>query len=380
MISTSLDTLRRLPDSTAARHDVDPGEDSARIDRGTEREAGVGHEVGREAGGEDDAPTAREAAVRLRHRRWCNVRRVLLVRLDGVAGVLASTAAFAALHETMPWAQLTLLASPEGLAMRPHLEGIDDVLPFNASWTADGAAMLAAEPPTMRGDAEMHLVRKLRRSHFDAAILFTSAASSALPAALLCRMAGIPLVLAHEREPAHGLLSDTHAETLAPHDDTRRQLALVAHIGMRTDDERPRFRLQARDSQLARQSLGAAGLRLGQRYVLVCPGGGGERACPPAAFGAAADVLLDSWADDTVAVFCARPGEEGELTAARAAMHARGQVLPTAPGLGELAALAAGARVMVAADDLPLTLAAAAGVPAVLPGEALLRERAASST
>lgn len=345
MIATSLDTLRRQPDPTGSGLDVVAGE-AVPVDE-----------------------------VQERHRRWCNVRRVLLVRLDGVAGVLASTAAFAALHETMPWAQLSLLAAPEVLAMRPHLEGIDDLMSFNAPWTADGASALAAEPPTMRGDAEMHLVRKLRRSHFDAAIVFGSALSSALPAALLCRMAGIPLVLAHEREPAHGLLTDARADSLAAHDDTRRQLELVAHIGMRTDDERPRFRMQAKDGQMARQALNEAGLRLGQRYVLVCPGGGGERGCPPAAFAAAADVLLDSWADDTVAVFCARPGEEGTLIAARAAMQARVHVLPVVPGLGELAALTAGARVLVAADELALTLAAAAGIPAVLPGEALRRER-----
>lgn len=353
MIASSLDTLRRPTDPPGSGHASVPASDEARIG--------------------DDAEQG-DHAIRQRHRRWCNVRRVLLVRLDGVAGVLASTAAFAALHETMPWAQLTLLASPESMPMRPHLDGIDDLIPFNAAWTADGDRALAAEPPTMRGDAEMHLVRKLRRSHFDAAIVFSADASGALPAALLCRMAGIPLVLGHEHVPSHGLLSDARPEALAPHDDTRRQLELVAHIGMRTDDERPRFRMQAKDGQLARQALNGAGLRLGQRYVLVCPGGGGERACPPAAFGAAADLLLDSWADDTVAVLCARPGEEGALAVARAAMHGRGQVLPVAPGLGELAALAAGARVLVAVDDLPLTLAAAAGIPAVLPGDALRRE------
>ena len=153
------------------------------------------------------APVDARSLAEARHRRWCNVRRVLLVRLDGVAGVLASTAAFAALHETMPWTQRTLLAAPEALVLRPHLQAVDELLTFNAPWTADGAAALNAEPSTMRGDAEMHLVRKLRRSHFDAAVLFAASSQAALPAALLCRMAGIPLTLAQVREPAHGLLS-----------------------------------------------------------------------------------------------------------------------------------------------------------------------------
>ncbi|OWQ48024.1 hypothetical protein CDL60_05390 [Roseateles noduli] len=312
-----------------------------------------------------------------RHRRWCNVRRVLLIRLDGMAGVLASTAAFAAVHETMPWTQLTLLAAPDALALRPHLQAVDDLMTFNAPWTADGAATLGAEPPTMRGDAEMHLVRKLRRSHFDAAVLFSPARQSALPAALLCRMAGIPLTLAHVREPAHGLLSDellSDREPGSDADDGRRQLSLVAHVGMQTADERPRMRLLPKDSHQMRNVLQQAGLRFGQRYVLVCPGGAGARHCPPAAFAAAADVLLDAWADDTAVVLCAAPGEEAALAELRAAMPARGQVLPPVASIGELAALAAGARVVVAADELPLTIAAAARVPAVLPGEALRRD------
>lgn len=313
-----------------------------------------------------------------RHRRWCNVRRVLLVRLDGVAGVLASSAAFAAIHETMPWTQSTLLASPEALALRPHLQAVDEVLAFNAPWTAAGSAALNAEPSTMRGDAEMHLVRRLRRSHFDAAVLFTPSGRSALPAALLCRMAGIPLTLAHADEPAHGLLSDElrddDGSRERTHDDTRRQLELVGYVGMRTADERPRLRLLPKDSHQMRNALQQAGLRFGQRYVLVCPGGGGARHCAPAAFAAAADVLLEAWADDTAVVLCAAPGEEAALAELRAAMPARGQVLPPVASIGELAALAAGARVLIAADELPLTIAAAARVPAVLPGEALRRD------
>ncbi|WP_423599786.1 glycosyltransferase family 9 protein [Roseateles sp. MS654] len=326
-----------------------------------------------------DGPVPLDAQSRSeeRHRRWCNVRRVLLVRLDGVAGVLASTASFAAIHETMPWTQRTLLTAPQAMALRPHLQGVDDVMSFNAPWTADGAAALNAEPAAMRGDAEMHLVRRLRRSHFDAAVIFSPSTQSALPAALLCRMAGIPLTLAHVREPAHGLLSDELPDDGTVHDDTRRQLDLVGHIGMRTTDERPRLRLLPRDSHHMRSALQHAGLRFGQRYVLVCPGGS-QRPCPPAAFAAAADVLLDAWGDDTAVVLCAPLGEEAALSEYQAAMPARGQAVVPTKSIGELAALAADARVVIAVDDLPLTVAAAARVPAVLPGEALRREMALS--
>ena len=321
------------------------------------------------------SPVTLQTAAEARHRRWCNVRRVLLVRLDGVSGVLGSTASFAAIHETMPWSQSTLLAAPEASGLRPHLQAVDDLLTFNAPWTAEGAAALAAEPATMRGDAEMHLLRKLRRSHFDAAVLFAATPAGALPAALLCRMAGIPLTLAHVQEPAHGLLSDELIDDGQIQDDTRRQLALVAHVGMQTTDERPRLRLLPKDSHHMRSALQQAGLRFGQRYVLVCPGGGGsDRTSPPAAFVAAIEVLLRTWADDTAVVLCPLPGDESALAALRAAMPSRGQVLPLVASVGELAALAADARVLIATDDLPLTIAAAVRVPAVVPGEALHRD------
>lgn len=320
------------------------------------------------------SPVMLQTAAEARHRRWCNVRRVLLVRLDGVSGVLGSTASFAAIHETMPWSQSTLLAAPEAAGLRPHLQAIDDLLTFNAPWTAEGAAALGAEPATMRGDAEMHLLRKLRRSHFDAAVLFSATPGGALPAALLCRMAGIPLTLAHVREPAHGLLSDELLDDGLIQDDTRRQLALVAHVGMQTTDERPRLRLLPKDSHHMRNALQQAGLRFGQRYVLVCPGGGAGRTSTPATYAAAIEVLLRTWADDTAVVLCPLPGDESALSALSAAMPSQGQVLPLVASLGELAALTADARVVIAADELPLTIAAAVRVPAVMPGDTSRRD------
>ncbi len=329
------------------------------------------------------SPVTLQTAAEARHRRWCNVRRVLLVRLDGVSGVLGSTASFAAIHETMPWSQSTLLTAPEAAGLRPHLQAVDDLLTFNAPWTAEGAAALAAEPATMRGDAEMHLLRKLRRSHFDAAVLFAATPGGALPAALLCRMAGIPLTLAHVREPAHGLLSDELLDDGLIQDDTRRQLALVAHVGMSTTDERPRLRLLPKDSHHMRSALQQAGLGFGQRYVLVCPGGGdgggggavgSGRTPPPAAFAAAIEVLLRTWADDTAVVLCPMPGDDSALPALRAAMPSRGQVLPVVGSLGELAALIADARLLIATDDLPLTIAAAVRVPAVVPEDTSRRD------
>jgi len=293
------------------------------------------------------------------------------VRLDNLGDVLMSTPAFAAVRETLPWAHLTLLAAPGTESLRPHLDMVNEIVGFNAPWVKAGASVLDAEPPHMRGEAERHLVRRLGRGHFDAAIIFTVCTQSALPAALICRMAGIPLVLAHVRERAYGLLSDEvpDADVVGEgmRHEVKRQLDLVAHVGLRTQDDRLRFRVLPKDAKAMEQALQQAGLRPGQPYVLVHPGASAaSRRYAPEAFGAAADLLLDdAAAGNTAIVFCAGASEQPLIEAARGVMRGRSFVLPRPPSLGELAALVAGARVLMANNSGPVHLAAAVGTPVV---------------
>ena len=68
---------------------------------------------------------------------------------------------------------------------------IDTIIAYDAPWVKGPA----------RGDlSDRRLLAALRRNHYDAAIIFTVCTQSALPAALMCRLAGIPLRLAHSRE------------------------------------------------------------------------------------------------------------------------------------------------------------------------------------
>jgi ADP-heptose:LPS heptosyltransferase len=314
----------------------------------------------------DEDPVARD-----RHRRWGNVRRVLLVRLDHLGDVLMSTPAFAAVRETLPWTELTLLAAPGTEGLKPHLDMLNDIIGVNVPWMKAGARALEAEPSDMRGEAERHLVRRLQRGHFDAAIIFTVCTQSALPAALVCRMAGIPMALAHVRERAYGLLSDevTDPDVVGEgmRHEVQRQLDLVAHVGLSTADDRLRFRVLPRDEAAMRVVLRQAGLGEGQGYVLVHPGASASsRRYAPEAFGQAADLLLQRGdTTSTAVVFCAGPSEQGLMDRARAAMQGPSLVLPRFPSLGELAALVAGARVLVANNSGPVHLAAAVGTPVV---------------
>ncbi|SEL19420.1 ADP-heptose:LPS heptosyltransferase [Roseateles sp. YR242] len=317
----------------------------------------------------------KQAVSEVPDRRWSNVRRILLVRLDSPDGVVISTPAFAAVRETLPWAHLTLLAAPAAEALRPHLEMLNEIVGFNAPWMKAGAAMLDAEAPDMRGEAERHMVRRLGRGHFDAAVIFTAGTQSAMPAALMCRMAGIPLALAYVQERAYGLLSDEVPEEAAAavgaveglQHEIDRQLALVGHVGLRIQDDRLRFRMLPRDERAVQQLLKQAGLPSGQGYVLVhLDPGEFSRRHPPQALGEALDLLQDaSAADGAAIVFCGEPTEQSLIEAVRRVMSGPSLVLARSPALGELATLIAGARVLVSSPDGPVALATAVGTTVV---------------
>lgn len=296
--------------------------------------------------------------------RWRAARRVLLVRLDNLGDVLMTTPAFAAVRESLPEARLTLLAAPAAAALLPHLPMLDEAIGFDAPWMKAGAAALAGQPP---GEAEGALVMRLKEAQFDAAIVFTVCTQSALPAALLCRMAGIPLVLAHVRERAYGLLSDDIRDEdrirIGMRHEVQRQLDLVAAVGFCTADERLRFLLREADHDAAREALRAAGVGAGEAYVLLHPGASApSRRYPSAAFGTAAEQLQQSGAR---VVLCAGPGEGALLQEACEAMRQPCVVLPPPGSLGALAALVAGAGVLVANNSGPVHLAAAVGTPVV---------------
>jgi ADP-heptose:LPS heptosyltransferase len=295
--------------------------------------------------------------------RWAAAQRVLLLRLDNLGDVLMTTPALAAVRACLPAAHLTLLAAPGVAALHRHWPWLDEALGFDAPWVKAGAQALADLP---RGDLELDLVDRLRRTRFEAAIVFTVCTQSALPAALLCRLAGIPLVLAHSRERGYGLLSDEVRETdviaTGMRHEVRRQLDLVAHIGMGTADERLRFAVQASDRERARALLQDAGLAPQQRWVLMHPGASAPSRRYPAASFAQAALLLQQAG---TAVACCAGAQEQPLLDAMAAAAPGIARLGVPPDVGTLAALIEAADVLVANNSAPVHLAAAVGTPVV---------------
>ncbi|MFS0756370.1 lipopolysaccharide heptosyltransferase II [Noviherbaspirillum sp. 1P10PC] len=290
--------------------------------------------------------------------RWSDASHILCIRLDYLGDVLMCTPAMRALRDSAPGRRLTLLSSPGGAAVASFIPELDAALAFQAPWMKHGAMQDANAVPAM--------AETLRAGRFDAAVIFTTYSQSALPAAMLCQMAGIPLRLAHCRENPYQLLSDWVPETEPQQQvrhEVRRQLDLVASIGCRTTDERMSFSVPDADLAWACAALAQCDIGPDTRWVLMHPGAtAASRRYPPAQW---AQVLRLLAADGMQAVFTGSVGEGALIDGIREAAGARSHSLAGQATLGQLGALIALAPVMVSNNTGPAHIAAALGTPLV---------------
>ena len=308
-----------------------------------------------------------------RARIWAEATRLLCVRLDNMGDVLMTTPALRALKHATPNGarpsearSLTLLASSSGAAVARHIPEIDAVLTYQAPWVKASPAHEAA--------LDRRFVRKLAAARFDGAVIFTCYSQSALPAALLCTLAGIPLRLAHCRENPYALLTDwipeCEPESGIRH-EVQRQIDLVASIGARIGDTHLSFRIDPRDRaavQAKMQSLDGIGepipLAQTRSYAIVHPGAtASSRRYAPDRFACAARAVA---IDLGLPVLVTGDATERPLVEQIVASAGTGVVsLAGALSLGELAALIEGAALLISNNTGPVHLAAALGTPVV---------------
>lgn len=298
---------------------------------------------------------------------WSAVRRVLAIRLDNLGDVLMTTPALQAIHDSVPGVHVTLLASPSGAALAPHLPAVDDVIAWSAPWVK--APEGDATAPALLGHAELAMVAELAQRRFDAAVIFTVCTQSALPAAMLCRLAGIPLRLAHCRENPYGLLTDWVRDTEVPRQGMRhevqRQLDLVGQVGWQAHSDRMTLRYEAQHARLLWRKFETAGGQLDRPYLVVHPGAtAASRRWAPERFGAAAEALVQ--AIGCQVVWCGSDGEKPLIERARAAMDSASLSLAGQLSLGELAALIGNAQLTLCNNSAASHIAAALDRPAVV--------------
>ncbi len=346
------------------------------------------------------------------HPGWRSARRILCVRLDSLGDVLMCTPALRALRAALPGRTLTLLGSAAGAAALPFIPELDDVIVHAAPWMkgdasdpADGASATGScgGPPSPSGlaspgrpgdpgsigsigsaasfgnaglgmaaigQAGLALVDTLAAHAFDAAVIFTTYTQSALPAALLCHLAGIPLRLAHCRENPYRLLSDwvpdPEPATTVRH-EVRRQLALVGHVGCVPGDLGLSFVPRAADRTAAIERLRGAGIDPGRPWILLHPGASAASRRYPAGHWAQAIALLSAATDVPLVL----AGSAADADLVEDIRHRTGLRLPALPtlagrlGLGELGAALRMAAVAVTNNSGPAHIAAAVGTPLV---------------
>jgi lipopolysaccharide heptosyltransferase II len=289
---------------------------------------------------------------------WQSARNILCIRLDYLGDVLMCTPSMRALKQSGTDRCISLLTSPAGAAVARFIPEIDGVLEYDAAWMKSSAP----HPPS----TELQLVEALRACRFDAAVIFTTYSQSALPAAMLCYLADIPLRLAHSRENPYHLLTDWVREP-EPQEyvrhEVRRQLDLVAAAGYTTSNESLSFHVPADDAEWAAQRLRAMGID-GQPWLLLHPGAtAASRRYPPELWAQAADLL--SCQLHRPLVFTGGKDEIALVENIRQNMHSASHSLAGMLDLGKLAAVIAHATVMVTGNTGPAHIAAALGTPIV---------------
>jgi lipopolysaccharide heptosyltransferase II len=291
--------------------------------------------------------------------RWRNARNILAIRLDNLGDVLMTTPALRALKAGGTNRSLTLLASEAGAAVAQYIPEVDDVIRYDAPWVKSvwQASSIGA----------LRCLSQLTERRFDAAVIFTVYSQSALPAATLAWLAGIPLRLAHCRENPYQLLSHWVAESEPQSEvrhEVRRQLDLVSSVGFTTTDERLSLRIDPQDDTRAMEKLEQAGVDASRPFVLLHPGAtAASRRYPALQFAAASKLIAEQTGHRIVVTGGA---EERQLVETVRLHGARGTVgMAGELSLGELAAAIRRAALLSANNSGPAHLAAALATPVV---------------
>jgi ADP-heptose:LPS heptosyltransferase len=266
----------------------------------------------------------------------------LVARLDNDGDVLLAGPAVRAVAAGAD--RVTLLVGPRGAAAARLLPGVDEIVVWRAPW-------IDPEPePVDRADV-LGLLERLGALRPDHALILTSFHQSALPLALLLRMAGVPVVAACSEDYPGSLLDVRHRLPGDPH-EAERGLSLAATLGYRLppgDDGALRVRGVVRHERPS--------------GIVVHPGASvPARTWRPERWAEVVDALAETGERVTVT------GSAGERSLTALVAGPEREAVTDLGGRTDLRGLAevlAGARALVVGNTGPAHLAAAVGCPVV---------------
>jgi ADP-heptose:LPS heptosyltransferase len=273
--------------------------------------------------------------------------RVLVARLDSLGDVLLAGPAVRAVAASAKVTMLVRSGLDEAAEMLP---GVDDVMEFDAPW-------VLFDPPPVRPQVIADLISELEARCFDAALVLTSFHQSPLPLALLLRMAKVPWIGAICDDYPGSLLDLRHrvADGLP---ESERNLTLANAAGFVADEKGARLAV--------RGPLPDVSALVGSEpYVVFHPGAAVPARRPTAAHSREIAAALTAAGHRVVVT---GSGDEASLTGFVASTSSARMEIVDLGGrlsLPQLAAVLAGAEVVVVPNTGPAHLAAAVGAPVV---------------
>lgn len=298
---------------------------------------------------------------------WRAARRVLAIRIDNLGDVLVTTPAIHAIRESLPQAELTLLASPVGAQVGRLNPDLDDVLVYQSP-QMDPWACLPHD-----STREQQMIALLRQQCFDAAVIFTSFRQCPLVPAYLCYLADIPLRAAASIEGPGSLLTTRHKHPERLMHEVERGLDLVAALGMSTTSTDlvlhvpDTLRFPSADLRIDQRRAAKRAQHVGlddRPLVVLHPGCSmPARTYPWEQFAAIADVLVEQLG----AQVALTGGPDERDLVARVCGRMRHQALNLAGHLSfaELCALIEAADLTITNNTGPMHIAAALHTPVV---------------
>jgi ADP-heptose:LPS heptosyltransferase len=254
------------------------------------------------------------------------MRRILAVRPDNLGDVVLLTPALRALRAAAPQAEIQLLASPAGAAVRPLLADVDGLLTVSPSWQQIGptanTSRLAA--------AERALVDLIADRRYDAVLVFTSATQSPWPAAHAAMLAGVGVRVAQSHEFGGAVATHWITPPAAGIHQIDRCLHMLAAVGVAPEGEAPELCLPAAAHRAAHAALREVGLAPSEPYAVLAPGAScSSRRYPASGFAQAAHELATAG----LPVLVTGTAAEAELVE-RVVEHADHPAVRTLPLLG----------------------------------------------
>ena len=267
----------------------------------------------------------------------------LVIRLGSLGDLVHTLPAVAVLRSSFPQARIDWVVERKWSPLLDLVVGIDQVIPLERTFAG-----------------VVDCARRLRSARCGCAIDFQGLYKSAV----LARLSGASRRVGFDSETAResgAAWFYTDRVRPAGRHVAEMNVKFAERAGARAETVL-RFPLRVPEEEMSRMHERLGADQTGS-YFVASPGGGWKSKCwPPKRYGALCAELWEKYG--LRAVVNAGPGEDA-LAAAVVAAAAPAEPMVLRPALKELAALLAGAKLVVGADTGPLHLAAALGTPVV---------------